>query len=126
MCAMDGVEQPSDFLPRKDDRQPFRALRPDRLERRHFDLEDMFVKEQHRTEILRLRTCRYMPIDGKVRQILLNFRRAHFAGMSLVMKQDESPHPMQIGLLRPQPVRQLSKQLPRFAGVFHCTLAGAS
>jgi len=67
-------------------------------------LEKLLIEEQQGTEGLILGARGHLPVGRQMREKGTHFGLAHFCGMPFAVKNNELPHPAQIGLFRPNTV----------------------
>ena len=90
----------ADFSHRQYDRNPRRSLGPhDFVEPRKIDLQYPPIKEKHPVQRLVLGRRRAMPVHGKVAEKCSHLLGPHGLRMTLAVKQDEPPRPVQIRFL---------------------------
>jgi hypothetical protein len=81
----------------EDTRQMFRAGCANRFEiNGQVLMKHMAIEEKDGAQCLVLGRGRYLLVGGKIRNVFLDFWRAHLHGMSFLMKQDEALDPCQI------------------------------
>ena len=106
-------EEPRDLVASEDDGKFSGPLRPGELaEVPELDFKDVLVEEYDGVERLILGRSSDVAFHGQMTQKCVDFGSTHLIRVSLTMKENESPDPLQVGFFRPQAVVFDPKDLP--------------
>src|SRR5437868_5461828 len=93
-------EQPTDLFAREHHRRALPSRSTHKLRQpRNFLTEHIAIEKKNCRQRLALRRRRYMPLHSQMRQVFVDLVRSHRARMSLSMKENETPRPLNIGIL---------------------------
>ena len=105
MRAMQAPDQGGDLLRRQDHGETSRPLRPDRtVQPGELGGENLAVKKEERAQRLVLGRRGDFPVDREAGEEALDVGRFEYRGVAVVIEADESPDPVDVGLLGPDAV----------------------